>query len=99
MKESTLHYNYHTTVCEKYDLTLKEALLVVKTEEEKAKRKKRAIIITGNNKEKKSFFDAFASRNLSPNFTWIHFCPQEVLEFDEENQEGKFYVLTMTACS
>ena len=97
MKENTLHYNYQTTVCEKYDLTLKEALLVVKTEEKKAKEKHHAIILTGKDHKKKSFFEAFVSKKLSHNFTWIHFCPQKILEFDEENQKDKYYVMIVTA--
>ena len=97
MKESILHYNYQTTVHEMYDLTLKEALSLLKSEEEKAKSKNFALILTGKDEEKGSFFDAFASKKLSCDFTWIHFCPQKTLEFDEENQEDMFYIMIMTA--
>ena len=98
MKENLLHYNYQTEVCEKYDMTLKEALLVLKSEEEKARQKKHALILTRKDKEQKSFFDAWASKTLSRNFTWIHFSPQEILGFDEENQEEKYYIMVFSAC-
>ena len=98
MKENQLHYNYATTVHERYDLTRDEAISIIKSEEKRAKENNRALILTGKDKEKKSFFDAYTQEKLSHNFTWIHFCPQKILEFDEENQEGKYYVITMTAC-
>ena len=98
MKENIMHYNYQTTVHEMYDLSRDEAIALVMSEGNKAKEKNYALIMTGKDEEKKSFFDAFTSNKISHNFTWIHFCPQEVLGFDEENQEGKYYVLTMTAC-
>ncbi len=97
MKENKLHYNYETEVCEKYDMTLEEALAVVEEEKNKANQKSHAIIFTGKEKERRSFFEAFASGTLSRNFTWIHFCPQEILGFDEEDQAGKYYVMIMTA--
>ncbi len=98
MKENILHYTYQTTVHEMYDLTRSEALSIVMSATNKAKEKNHALIMTGKDEEKKSFFDAFTQEKLSHNFTWIHFCPQEVLEFDEENQKEKYYVLIMTAC-
>ena len=97
MKEKIMHYNYQTIVREMYDLSRDEALSLVMSEGNKAKEKNYALIMTGKDQEKKSFFDAFTSDKISHNFTWIHFCPQEILKFDEENQEGKYYVLTMTA--
>ena len=97
MKENIMHYNYQTTVREMYDLSRDEALSLVMSEGNKAKEKNHALIMTGKDEEKKSFFDAFTSNKISHNFTWIHFCPQEILEFDEENQEDKFYIMIMTA--
>lgn len=97
MKENKLHYNYATTVHERYDLTRDEAISIIKSEEKRAKENNRAVILTGKDKEKQSFFDAYTQGEISHNFTWIHFCPQEILEFDEEDQKGKYYVMIMTA--
>ena len=96
MKENKLHYNYQTTVHEMYDLSRDEAMSLVMREGNKAKEKNYALIMTGKDQEKESFFDAFTSDKLSHNFTWIHFCPQEILEFDEEDQKDKYYVMIMT---
>ena len=97
MKENKLHYNYQTTVHEIYDLTREEGSKIVMREANKTKERNHSLIMTGKDEEKKSFFDAFTSDKISHNFTWIHFCPQEILEFDEENQEDKYYVMIMTA--
>jgi len=69
-----------------YDLTREEGSKIVMRESNTAKENNHALIITGKDEEKKSFFDAYSSKKLSKNFTWIHFCPQKILEFDEENQ-------------
>ena len=97
MKENILHYTYQTTVHEMYDLTRDEASSIVMSEANKTKEINHALIMTGKDEEKKSFFAAFTATKLSHDFTWIHFCPQEILEFDEENQEDKYYVMLMTA--
>jgi len=94
MKENTLHYNYSATVREIYDLTKDEAIALIKKEQTSATEKSHAIILTGKGKENKSFFKAFASKSLSHSYTWIHFCPQEILNFDENTpQVGKYYVM------
>ena len=97
MKENIMHYNYQTTVHEMYDLSRDEAIALVMSEGNKAKEKNYALIMTGKDEEKKGFFDAFTSNKISHNFTWIHFCPQEILGFDKDNQNGKYYILIMTA--
>ena len=52
------------------------------------------LILTSKGHENKSFFDAFTPEELSHNFTWIHFCPQEILNFeDDTQQEEKYYVM------
>ena len=94
MVENILRYNYDITVCEKYYMSRKEAFAVIYEEKEKAKKQNHAVILTGKTKERDSFFDAFTADKMSHNFTWIHFCPQEVLNFDDDKvQEGNFYVM------
>ena len=96
MTENLLRYNYDITVKERYYMTNDEALLVVKDEQEKAQAKNHALILTGKGNENKSFFDAVTAQELSHNFTWIHFCPQKILKFDDKKtQEGNYYVLVM----
>ncbi len=96
MTENLLRYNYDITVKERYYMTKDEALAVIKDEQEKAQAKNHALIMTGKGNENKSFFDAFAPQELSHNFTWIHFCPQEILKFDDKKlQKGNYYVLVM----
>ena len=97
MKENIMHYNYQTPLHEMYDLTREEGSKIVMREANKTKERNHTLIMTGKDEEKKSFFDAFTANKISHNFTWIHFCPQEILEFDEENQEDKYYVMIMTA--
>jgi len=98
MKETILHYNYATEVCERYDMTKEEALAFIEAESESAKMKNFALILTGKGYDNQSFFDACTAEKISQNFTWIHFCPQEILGFDdEESQEEKYYVLTFSA--
>lgn len=94
MIENILHYNYDTTVREIYDLTHNEAFKVIDDEKESANEKNHALILTGKGYENKSFFDAYSAKELTQNFTWIHFCPQEILNFDEDTpQEGKYYLM------
>ena len=97
MKENTYHYTYSTAFCERYDLTGEEAAQFIKSEMDSAKKHNRAVILTGKFPERESFFDAFTPDELSHNFTWIHMCAQELLEFDDAPQEGKFYVSTFTS--
>ena len=97
MKENKYHYTYSTDFCERYDLTGEEATKFIKNEMDIALKNNRAVILTGKFPEKESFFDAFTPDEMSHNFTWIHMCAQEILEFDDNTpQEGKFYVSTFT---
>lgn len=94
MTENLLHYNYDTTVREIYDLTKEEASKILEEERVCANEKNHALILTSKGCENKSFFDAFASDELSHNYTWIHFCPQNILGFDDDApQEGKYYIM------
>ena len=94
MTKNILHYNYNATVREIYDLTKEEALALILHEQNQAKLKNNAVILTSKNCDEKSGFDAYSAEKLTRNFTWIHFCPQEILNFEEElPQEEKFYVI------
>ena len=94
MKENTLHYNFDATVREIYDLTKDEAVALAEKEQTSATEKNHAIILTGRGYDNKSFFSAYASKSLSHNYTWIHFCPQEILNFDDDmEQTDKYYVM------
>ena len=93
MTKNTLHYNYQATVREIYDLTKKEALALILKEQNRAQLKNHAVILTNKNEENSSF-SAWASEKLSRNFTWIHFCPQGILNFDDNTpQTDKYYVM------
>ena len=94
MTKNILHYNYNATVREMYDLTKEEALAVVLHEQNQAKLKNYAVVLTSKDCEEKSGFDAYSTENLTRNFTWIHFCPQKILNFDDDTpQEDKYYVM------
>ena len=94
MTKNLLHYNYATTVREIYDLTKEEASKILEEEKRVANEKNHALILTSKGYENKSFFDAFTPEELSHNFTWIHFCPQSVLNFDDNTpQDEKYYVM------
>ena len=94
MTKNILHYNYNATVREIYDLTKEEALTVILHEQICAKSKNHAVILTSKNSDEKSGFDAYTQDTLMRNFTWIHFCPQSILNFEEDiPQEEKFYVI------
>ncbi len=94
MTKNLLHYNYNATVREIYDLTKEEALTLILHEQNQAKLKNHAVILTCKNCDEKSGFDAYVGEKLTRNFTWIHFCPQSVLNFsDDTPQEDKFYVI------
>jgi hypothetical protein len=94
MTKNTLHYNYNATVRELFDLTREEALTLILNEQICAKLKNRAVILTSKDCDEKSGFDAYTQDTLTRNFTWIHFCPQEILNFDDKTpQEEKFYVM------
>ncbi len=94
MTKNTLHYNYNATVREIYDLTREEALTLILHEQNQAKLKNHAVILTSKNCDKKSRFDAYTQDTLTCNFTWIHFCPQSILNFEEEkSQEEKYYII------
>ena len=94
MTKNILHYNYTTTVREMYDLTKEEASKILEEEKRVANEKNHALILTSKGYENKSFFDAFTPEELSHNFTWIHFCPQSVLNFsDDTPQDEKYYVM------
>ena len=94
MTKKLLHYTYDTTVREIYDLTKEEASKILEEEKNVANEKNHALILTSKGCENKSFFDAFTPEELSRNYTWIHFCPQEILGFDEDTpQAGKYYIM------
>ena len=94
MTKNTLHYNYNATVREIYDLTREEASKILEEEKEYANQKNHALILTSKGYENKSFFDAFTPDELTHNFTWIHACPQEILNFDDDTpQDEKYYVM------
>ena len=96
MTTNILRYNYTTTVRERYDLTKEEAFALILYEQNEAQRKKHAIILTSKDNDEKSSFKADSSETLSHNYTWIHFCPQEILNFDDETeQKDKYFVLVM----
>ena len=98
MKENKYHYNYSTDFCERYDLTKEEAAEIIKNEMDSAKKHNRSVILTGKFPERESFFDAFTPDELSHNFTWIHMCAQELLNFDDDTpQEGMFYISTFAS--
>ena len=94
MTKNILHYNYNATAREIYDLTKEEALALILHEQNQAKLKNHAVILTSKNCDEKSGFDAYTQDTLTRNFTWIHFCPQSILNFEEDiPQEEKFYVI------
>ncbi len=94
MTKNTLHYNYNATVREIYDLTKEEALAVILHEQNRAKLKSNAVILTNKDCDKNGSFEAYSSQKLLRNFTWIHFCPQSVLTFDDDTlQTEKYYVM------
>ena len=94
MTKNILHYNYNATVREIYDLTKEEALALILHEQSQAKLKNRVVILTCKDGDKKSGFDAYTQDTLTRNFTWIHFCPQNVLNFSNDTpQEDKYYVI------
>ena len=96
MTEKTLNYNYDISFYEQYYMTKQEAFALIEKEQKKAQFTSQALILTGKSYENKSFFDAFSSKKLSHNFTWIHFCPQEILKFDDDKiQKGYYYVSLM----
>ena len=96
MTENLLRYNYDITVKEKYYMTQEEMFEVLAEEQRNAQDKNHALILTSKGYENRSFFDAFTTEKLSHDFTWIHFCPQEILKFDdEEPQEGNYYISVM----
>lgn len=96
MTENTLNYNYDVSFCERYYLTNQEAFALIEKEQNKALNASHALILTGKSYGSRSFFDAFSSKKLSHNFTWIHFCPQEILKFDDDkSQKGCYYVSVM----
>lgn len=96
MTTNILRYNYNATVREIYDLTKKEALALILHEQNQAKLKNHAVILTSKDCDKKSAFDAYVAEKLTRNFTWIHFCPQSVLNFDDDTpQDEKCYILVM----
>ena len=92
MTKNTLHYNYQATVREIYDLTKEEALAVILREQNQAKLNNRTIILTQKDYDE-SAFNVYQAEKLTRNFTWIHFCPQEILNFDDEEQTDKYYVI------
>ena len=94
MTKNTLHYNYSATVREIYDLTKEEALAVILSEQNRAKLNNRVVILTCKESNEKSGFEAYSSETITRNFTWIHYCPQDILNFDDEKeQEDKYYVI------
>lgn len=95
MTKKLLHYTYDTTVREIYDLTKEEASKILEEEKNVANEKNHALILTSKGYENKSFFDAFTPDELSHNYTWIHFCPQNILGFDDDTQEGKYYIMVL----
>ncbi len=96
MTETLLHYNYDITVKEKYYMTQEEMFEELEEEQRNAQDKNYALILTSKGHNNMSYFDAFTARELSHNFTWIHFCPQEILNFDDkEIQEGNYYISVM----
>ena len=98
MRENKYHYNYSTDFCERYDLTGEEVAEIIKNEMDSAKEHNRSVILTGKIPENESFFDAFTPDEMSHDFTWIHMCAQEIMDFDDDTpQEGKFYISTFTS--
>ncbi len=96
MTENVLRYNYDITFKERYYITKKDAFTILSEEQKNAQDKNHALILTGKGYNNMSYFDAFSAEKLTHNFTWIHFCPQEVLNFDdEESQEGYYYISVM----
>ena len=93
MTKNTLHYNYSATVREIYDLTKEEALAVILSEQNRAKLNNRVVILTCKESSEKSGFDAYSAEKITRNFTWIHYCPQEILNFDDMEQTDKYYVI------
>ena len=93
MTKNTLHYNYQATVREIYDLTKEEALAVILREQNQAKLNNRTIILTQKDYDE-SAFNVFSAEKITRNFTWIHFCPQEILNFDDDTEQtDKYYVI------
>ena len=98
MKENKYHYNYSTDFCERYDLTREETAEIIKNEMDSAKEHNRSVILTGKFPEHESFFDAFTPDEMSHDFTWIHMCAQEIMDFDDDTpQECKFYISIITS--
>lgn len=96
MTENILNYNYDITFTERYYMTQEEVFAFMEAEQKKAQDKNHALILTSKGYNNMSYFDAFTAEKLSHNFTWIHFCPQEILNFDdEEPQEGNYYISVM----
>ena len=93
MTENILHYNYNAAVREVYDLTKEEAIAIILHEQNQARLKNRVVILTSKDYDD-SNFNAYSAEKVTRNFTWIHFCPQEILNFDDETpQEDKYYVI------
>ncbi|MBO5733787.1 MAG: hypothetical protein J6R66_02710 [Clostridia bacterium] len=100
MTENTLLYTYITKVCEHYDLTYAQMNACVEKEILTARAQNKNIIFTIKGFKRNHFFDAFTAEVLTKDFVWIHACPQELLNFDEDEIcQDKYYVLTFTACA
>lgn len=95
MTEKTLNYNYDISFCERYYMTNREAFALIEKEQKKAYNKGHALILTGKSYGNRSFFDAFSSKKLSHNFTWIHLCPQEILNFDDDKIQKDYYYISV----
>ena len=96
MKKQKFNFTYSTDFCEYCDLTQQEAAKILKDEMQKAKKKKQAVVLTGK-LDGEAIFSAYTAEELSPNYTWIHMCNQELLGLDDgKPQEGKFYIMTLT---
>ena len=64
---------------------------------QKAKKKNYALILTGKWADGETIFSANTADEISPNYIWIHMCPQEILGFkDGTPQEGKQYLMVLT---
>ena len=97
MKKQKLNFTYNTEFCEYYDLTKQEAAKILKDEMQKAKENNYALVLTGKWADGETVFSASAPETLSPNYTWIHMCSQELLEFDDDTpQEEKQYLMVLT---
>ena len=97
MKKQKFNFTYSTEFCEYYDLTKQEAAKLLKDEMQKAKENNYALVLTGKWADGETIFSASTPDELSPNYTWIHMCDQELLGFDDGTpQEGKHYLMTLT---